>query len=319
MNNSNTFCAESVPTAPPVIPAATPKASRKKSTPKKATSERSDPERASGDAVANGSEPAILHLATDQIRTDAGTQPRSKISDEIVSEYAALMDFGVEFPPLDVYDVEGELVLVDGFHRFEACRKLGRKNVKALVRSGSLEEARWHSYGANKSHGLRRSQSDKREAVQQALKHPHSRQLSDSSIAKHVGVSPSTVGEQRRVLEESFQIEKIEERTATRRDKPYQFNKGGIGKSKKSDSRCANKAPARTSNSAGEDEGDAGARDMGLIAQRTLKAINEIRLCLDEHVHPTWLKEKGLEPDQVERVCDFMVALKETLEGDPEL
>jgi hypothetical protein len=79
----------------------------------------------------------------------------------------------------------------------------------------------------NKSHGLRRTNADKQRAVEAALLHPKSRELSDSQIARHVGVDHKTVSAQRSILGISQ-----DSRTVNRNGTTYQQNTANIGKGK---------------------------------------------------------------------------------------
>jgi len=129
------------------------------------------------------------------LRIDGDTQPRAVIDPAVVAEYAEALEAGAEFPPAEVVCDGATHWLVDGFHRFYAHRKLGRKQIRAVVTTGMLEDARWQSLGANKTHGLRRNNADKVKAVRKALKlHP---ELGDRVIAGHVGVSHTMVARHR--------------------------------------------------------------------------------------------------------------------------
>jgi hypothetical protein len=105
-------------------------------------------------------------------------------------------------------------ILVDGFHRFEAHRRL-HPNDAILVKLelGTLDDARWASLGVNKSHGLRRTNADKRNAIVNALKHPKGTELSDRQIAEHVGVHHDTVRRIRKELELTGEIRQSNSRT----------------------------------------------------------------------------------------------------------
>jgi len=70
------------------------------------------------------------------------------------------------------------------------------------VEQGTKEDAQWASLAANKRHGLRRSQADKRRAIKRALK-GWGADKSDREIARHVGCSNNTVSRMRRSLCES--------------------------------------------------------------------------------------------------------------------
>lgn len=135
--------------------------------------------------------PTIINI--DLIRMDGGTQPRQGISWEIAYEYGDLMAEGVKLPPVTVFYDGSEYWLADGFHRVHAAKSQDIADITADVFQGTLEDAQWYSFGANKSHGLQRSNDDKYRAVQAALKHPMCAGLSDRAIAKHVGVDHKTV------------------------------------------------------------------------------------------------------------------------------
>lgn len=167
-----------------------------------------------------------------KIRMEADTQSRVEINQDVVDDYVEAMQRGVEFPPILVYyDEAGDLfILVDGFHRFLAHLKLRPNDwIMAEQRIGTLEDARWDSFAANQSHGLRRTNADKRRAVEGALMHPKGATLSDNQIAKHVGVSHTTVQNVRRELELSCKICKIESREVRRGDQVYTQNTVRIG------------------------------------------------------------------------------------------
>ena len=101
---------------------------------------------------------------------DGGTQARLKIDDDIVMEYAEAMQRGDTFPPVVAFDDGNRLWLADGFHRYQACRLLGKFAIATDRREGSQRDAILYSLGANASHGLRRSSADKRRAVETMLK-----------------------------------------------------------------------------------------------------------------------------------------------------
>ncbi|MDR2116763.1 MAG: hypothetical protein LBP87_10340 [Planctomycetaceae bacterium] len=143
------------------------------------------------------------------IRTDLNTQFRVDWHSEVVKEYAEAMEAGTVFPPILVFydDVKNLHILADGFHRL-AAHKLVRPNdwILTELRLGTVEAARWASLGANQSHGIRRTNSDKRNIVIEALKQPKGSELSDRQIGNHLGVDHKTVASVRRDLEISMII-----------------------------------------------------------------------------------------------------------------
>ena len=131
-----------------------------------------------------------------RIRIDCDTQLRVEMNESVIAEYAEAMERGDEFPAILVFFDEetDEFILVDGFHRYFAhMRAKPNDPILAEQRIGTLEDARWESLAANKSHGLRRSNADKRNAITQALLHPKGASSSNRQIAKHVGVAEATV------------------------------------------------------------------------------------------------------------------------------
>jgi hypothetical protein len=88
----------------------------------------------------------------------------------------------------------------DGFHRVKAATQAKVLEIQAEIHQGTREDAQWYSFSANKTNGLRRTNSDKHRAVRAALAHPKAAGLSDAVVARHVGVSDRTVAEYRKVL-----------------------------------------------------------------------------------------------------------------------
>ncbi|MFD2814968.1 hypothetical protein ACFSYD_12020 [Paracoccus aerius] len=79
--------------------------------------------------------------------------------------------------------------LADGFHRYKAFAQINAHDVPADVRQGTQRAAILFSVGANASHGLRRTNDDKRRAVMVLLNDPEWSKWSDREIARQAGVS----------------------------------------------------------------------------------------------------------------------------------
>jgi len=97
-----------------------------------------------------------------------GLQTRAAMNDEVVSDYAEILRSGGKLPPVVVYRDVFTNYLADGYHRVEAARRLGRIDIEAEVRDGDRTAALRHALKANAAHGLRRSNEDKRNALQMA-------------------------------------------------------------------------------------------------------------------------------------------------------
>lgn len=142
-------------------------------------------------------------IALADIVIDGGTQPRGGLSIETVADYQAAMEEGAKFPPLTIYFDGVNHWLADGFHRYHACRQIGLLKVTADIRTGTVRDAILYAVGANTSHGLRRSNADKRRAVHLLLKDDEWRRWSDRSIAAKCGVGHQLVSALRAQLDES--------------------------------------------------------------------------------------------------------------------
>lgn len=146
------------------------------------------------------SEPSTQPVEISKIRRDGGTQPRAQLYEEVVAEYAEDMKQGAEFPPVTIFFDGEEYWLADGFHRVSAKESLGEKEVISEVHSGTQRDAVLHAAGANSTHGLRRTNADKRRAVERLLRDFEWRRWSDNAIAKQCGVSQPLVGKMRNEL-----------------------------------------------------------------------------------------------------------------------
>jgi hypothetical protein len=135
---------------------------------------------------------AIETLDVERIRTDGGTQGRERVDMLIIKEYAELMRGGVSFPPVRIWFDGSHHWLVDGFQRLEATKLNGVARIAAEVLHGSLEEAKWDSYGANCSHGIRRTEGDMQLVLKRALNHPNATQMSNNEIARHLHLPEAT-------------------------------------------------------------------------------------------------------------------------------
>lgn len=75
------------------------------------------------------------------------------------------------FPPVVVYDDGTDKWLSEGFHRLYAARQMGMPEIAAEVRQGTKRDAQLNSMRSNATHGARRSNADKRRAVEMAFRY----------------------------------------------------------------------------------------------------------------------------------------------------
>ena len=157
----------------------------------------------------------VLKIDPNLIRTDLGTQVRIALDKEAVDDYASAMRRGDDFPAILVfYDKENDrYILVDGFHRLSA-HKMARPGepIRVRRRFGNLESALWAAIGANKRNSVRRTNEDKRQAVEWALIHACGVKMSNRQIAGHVGVDEITVRRARTRLESTATLSQSPER-----------------------------------------------------------------------------------------------------------
>jgi ParB-like nuclease domain len=132
------------------------------------------------------------------IRIDGGTQSRAEINNEAVSEYADAIKAGAEFPPVVVFFDGTDHWLADGFHRYHAHNQAGLASISADIRTGSNREAQLFSTGANKGHGIRRTNADKRNTAMKMIVDHDWSQWTDGEIARHCGLSQNFISSVRR-------------------------------------------------------------------------------------------------------------------------
>jgi hypothetical protein len=116
----------------------------------------------------------IKEVPIKQITMDKALQPRTALTAEAVKEYAEAMQDGAVMPPCQVvFDAtcpSGQTYwLCDGFHRVTAAMELKFKSIACEVIEGTRDDAMWLAAAANLKHGVRRTNFDKRRAVQMAL------------------------------------------------------------------------------------------------------------------------------------------------------
>lgn len=140
-----------------------------------------------------------IKLKIDRIVADPSVQPRVTLHKPTVEEYAERYSHGDTFPPPVVYWDEAINWLSEGFHRFAAWKKADLSDeIEVERRPGSKEDAILNALASNWTHGLRRTNADKRRSVEMAVDlRP---KWTDRRIADLVGVSHNFVNEVRRVL-----------------------------------------------------------------------------------------------------------------------
>jgi hypothetical protein len=169
-------------------------------------------------------------LSLERIRTE-GTQVRVALSEIVIREYADALARGDEFPPIDVYYDETVHWLADGFHRLQAAKQAGRDSIAATINPGGQREALLHALSANDTHGYRRTDADRRHAIELMLADPAWREWNNSAIARQCRVSEFLVRTVRQERAPTPETQEPPERTrkVTRGGKTYTMRTGRIG------------------------------------------------------------------------------------------
>jgi hypothetical protein len=130
---------------------------------------------------------------------DTAAQMRvAGINPAIVDEYARAMQEGAAFPAIIVFHDGNAYHVADGFHRVAAARQANLAEIPAEVRSGSGRDAILAAAGANSTHGIRRTNADKRNSIERLLADPEWRLWSDREIARACHADHKTVARVRR-------------------------------------------------------------------------------------------------------------------------
>lgn len=135
-------------------------------------------------------------LSCNNIEATAATQVRVKLDKDVIDAYREDLENGAVFPPVIVFAEKGSerYILADGFQRLFAYIHAERDEIEVEVQEGGMHEALMYALGANTAHGFRRSNRDKKNAVQMALKDPAISQMTQQEIADICRVDRRTVG-----------------------------------------------------------------------------------------------------------------------------
>lgn len=145
-------------------------------------------------AKSNG--PARFPIST--ITVDDAIQQRARgVDQDLVAEYAADIAEWIDLAPVVIYWDGETRWLADGFHRIRAAGLAGLSDVPATVYDGGRRDAILYAARANQQHGLRRTNADKRRAVETLLSDPEWSAWTDNRIAAKVGVSQPFVSRMR--------------------------------------------------------------------------------------------------------------------------
>ena len=155
------------------------------------------------------------------IRIDGSTQSRAEVNQATVAEYAEAIGAGAKLPAVVVFFDGVSNWLADGFHRYHAARHAKREEIDADCRNGTQRDAVLYSLGANAEHGLRRTNADKRKAVETLIRDVEWSKWSDREISRICGVGAPLVGDIRKSICNPI-TDRAEKRTVKRGGKVFQ-------------------------------------------------------------------------------------------------
>jgi transcriptional regulator with XRE-family HTH domain len=112
-------------------------------------------------------------------------------SEDKVKEYVDMIESGVKFDPILVWDKGNEYWVIDGVHRIEAHKRAGRSTIKAeLISCKNETDYRIKAIQANLKHGLPLKKEEKIILVQE-LYYKHN--ISLEELCKIFGISERTI------------------------------------------------------------------------------------------------------------------------------
>jgi hypothetical protein len=142
-------------------------------------------------------------LQLTEITLDEAVQPRVELDNDHIANYVEDLQKGDKFPPVVVFHDGSAYWLSDGFHRYQAHLKAGLTEIEADIYEGGDRDAIMHAVGSNATHGKRRTNADKRKAVETLLKDDEWGAWSDRQIAEICRVSQPLVGKVRKEMTEN--------------------------------------------------------------------------------------------------------------------
>jgi ParB-like chromosome segregation protein Spo0J len=143
----------------------------------------------------------IRELPIDELILDQNLYLRDRLDDYTVERYA---DSWNRLPPVTVFEIDGQWLLADGFHRHAAAVMLGRRTIRAEIREGTVAEALDFVSSVNLFHGLPLTRAERRRAVEVKLR-LHA-DWSDRRLAEELGIGRELIGKIRKTLQDAGQI-----------------------------------------------------------------------------------------------------------------
>lgn len=159
-----------------------------------------------------------------------GTQVRAANCEETIAEYTEVLKGHGTLPPISVVWDGEKPIVKDGFHRTEATLRAGFETIQATVTEGTRRDAIMGAIEANRTHGLKFSNADKRKIVGIFLEDSEWSKMSDTEISKRVGCSVPFVSKMKSERASINGLEIDSAKQVTRNGKTYEMKTEKIGK-----------------------------------------------------------------------------------------
>jgi hypothetical protein len=153
-------------------------------------------------------------IAIAEITVDRSLQLREAMDHAAIDEYAAAIGRGDPFPPITLFRVGDELVVVDGFHRLVAYSKAGLDKLPATVFEGDYKAALAFAIAANCKHGMRPKPGDLARAYRAAVEHGLCPATDIAAVESLLHCSPASAKELTRPAREAEKQARIEQAKA---------------------------------------------------------------------------------------------------------
>jgi len=149
----------------------------------------------------------------EQVLVDESIQIRAAVDPKTITLYRALIREHGNMDPIHLFRHGDSTYLVgDGFERIEAYRQEGKLEIPAKIHDGTASDILKYAILANCHHGARMTNADKRRSAKLAVEDERLGDLTDTAIAKMIGVSVSLVGEVRRGETREVKKKKVAQR-----------------------------------------------------------------------------------------------------------
>lgn len=174
----------------------------------------------------------ITTVKLSDICTDSKTQVRESINQEKVNEYTHLLEEGVEFDPIELYNDGAQIHISSGWHRYLAHRSAGRAEINAIVHVGTARDAFFNGIKANGPSPIPYNSLDYAKQLRWMETDDECSQWSNAQKARWMHCSHTTVNRlMKKFKEENYQADK--EATEIAPDKIKYTRNGKVQEMKK--------------------------------------------------------------------------------------